>query len=143
MTNGEWGALSLMDPTLAQISRHVSKVVSLNIPPIPPRLGVLRDRDGRSYSCHAFPHDDHTAAARRTEWKPRVDALLCTSPTQEHGGPVTKLAISQDQTFFVSAGHGGTCKVWETRQVEDSAGDLRSCLVYGGQNACGGEGRRG
>jgi len=144
-TNGEWGALSLMDPALAQISRHVSKVVSLDIPPIPPRLGVLRDSSGRSYSSHAIvasPHDSETEAARRAEWRPKVDALTCSSPAYEHSGPITKLAVSQDQAFFVSASHDGTCKVWETRQVEDSAGDLQSCLAYGGQNRCGSEASR-
>ena len=67
-----------------------------------------------------------------TDWRPKVDAMTCSSPSYEHTGHVTRLAVSQDQAFFVLASHDGTCKVWETRQIEDSVGDLQSCLCYGG-----------
>ena len=133
---GEWGALSVLDRSRVDISQHVVKLVGLKVPTMPPRLGSLRDGKGNSYSCHgpvlASPHDK--TDVRRPEWKPRVDVLTCSSPAHEHSGPITRLAVSQDQSFFVSAGHDGTSKVWETGQILNSPGHLKSCHTYNGHN---------
>ena len=134
--NGEWGALSAVDRSRVGISQHVSKLVGLNVPTIPPRLGSLRNQKGLPYSCHgpvlASPRD--STDEHRMEWKPRIDALTCSSPAHEHTGPITRLAVSQDQSFFVSSGHDGTSKVWETGQISNSPGHLKSCHTYNGHN---------
>jgi WD40 repeat protein len=138
-TKSEWGAQSLLDPSLAEISQDVAKLVSLKVPVNPPRLGSLRNRDGRFYSCHtpvmASPYDSKTDQVRAiADWKPKVDVLTCCTPPNEHSGPVSRLSVSQDQSFFVSGSHDGTCKVWETHQILDSAGDLCSSLTYDGHS---------
>lgn len=63
-----------------------------------------------------------------------MDCLIASSsPVTEHTAAVCRLAIAQDQSFFVSASHDGTSKVWELRGLE-SAVDLKSVLTYHGQN---------
>jgi len=137
-SKGEWAALSLIDPALTEISQDVSKLRSLKVPVLPPRLGSLRDRDGRFYSCHlpivASAHDTSTETNRYLDWKPKVDVLTCSTSPHEHNGPVTRLSVSQDQSFFVSGSHDGTCKVFETYQILDSMGELRSSLTYDGHS---------
>lgn len=134
-SRGEWGSVSLVDPVSMEMSQFVSKLASVKAPVIPPRLGPLRDIDGRLYSSHApartLTQSAAPATARRIEWKPKVDVLSCSTSPHEHKGPVTRLAISQDQAFFVSASHDGTCKVYETQQIRDSSGGLKSCLTIG------------
>lgn len=69
----------------------------------------------------------------KQQWRPKEDVLLATtSSTTEHSGPVTRLAVSRDQAFFVSASADGTSRVFELGQMKDSGGDLRSCLTYNG-----------
>ncbi len=137
-SKGEWGSTSLVDPVSMEMSQFISKLVSVKAPVIPPRLGPLRDVDGRLYSSHAPARPPAQPAApttvRRAEWKPKVDVLLCSTSPLEHKGPVTRLAISQDQTFFVSGSHDGTCKVFETHQIRESNGGLKSCLTVGGES---------
>ena len=66
----------------------------------------------------------------RRHWSPKEDNLVgSTSPT-EHSGPVNRLAVSEDQSFFVSASHDGTAKVFELGQAHTSGGDIHSCLTY-------------
>ena len=132
-TKGEWGSEVLLDPALIEISQDVSKLVSLELPPKAPKLGSLRNSDGRIYSSHTpkrtyrrSPNDQ----PNQTEWKPKFDILTCSSAPNEHGGPVCRLSVAQDQSFFVSASHDGTCKVWESLQIIKSAGDLSSSLTY-------------
>ena len=133
---GEWGALSLVDPVSTEMSQIVSKLASVNAPAVPPRLGSLSGIDGKLYSCHAPARPSAQLPAsdtiRGTEWKPKVDVLSCCTSPREHSGPITRLAISHDQAFFVTASHDGTCKVFETRQIHDSSGGLKSCLTIGG-----------
>jgi len=137
--SGEWGAEVLLDPALAEISQNVSKLKSLNVPVNPPCLGSLRNRDGRFYSCHmpvvSSAQESKADTVRSHEWKPKVDILTCSTPPNEHNGPVSRLSVSQDQSFFISGSHDGTCKVWETHQILDSAGELCSSLTYDGHSS--------
>lgn len=133
-SKGEWGSVSLVDPVSSEMSQLVSKLNSMEAPVVPPHHGLLRDLEGRPYSCHATARSSPTTSDkyRPVEWKPRVDNLSCSTLPREHNGPVTRLAVSQDFSFFVSASHDGTCKVFETAQIRDSVGHLKSCLTIGG-----------
>lgn len=51
----------------------------------------------------------NSSSSRRLDWKPRQGVLVAS--LREHGGAVNRLALSQDQAFFVSASADGTCKV--------------------------------
>jgi len=130
---GEWGSVSLLDPVSVEMSQIVSKLESVDAPPVPPQLGSLHDLDGKSYSCHVkarnSTHQTIPDSSRRAEWKPKLDVLVCSTSPHEHSGPVTRLAVSQDQSFFVSSSHDGTCKVFEMRQLGESSGTLKSCLT--------------
>ena len=136
--NGEWGAEAILDPVFLEMSQDVSKLTSLEVPPKPPRLGSLRNKDGRLYSYHtpvlASPRDSKIDTKYGTDWKPKVDCLSCSSAPHEHKGPVSRLSLSQDQQFFVSGSHDGKCKVWETIQIVNTAGDLHSSLTYDGHS---------
>ena len=131
---GVWGAVLRQDPVLDENSNHAAKTNAMAVPPLPPSLGVLREQGGRPFSCHlATSKDPSLDTTRQGEWKPKVDALVASSsPTSEHTDAVTRLALSQDQSFFVTGSHDGTSRVFELRQVEESVGDLRSCLAYTG-----------
>lgn len=52
---------------------------------------------------------DH--GSRRPDWRPRQGVLVAS--LNEHAGAVNRLALSQDQAFFVSASSDSTCKVRE------------------------------
>ena len=142
---GEWGSVLHLDAVLTDNARHATNLESMRCPPLPPSLGVLREQDGRPFSCHlsgsnessASSGSDPSAGSNRqsAEWKPKVDALVASSsPITEHNDAVVRLALSQDQSFFVSASHDGTCRVFELRQVEESPGDLRSSVIYAGHS---------
>ncbi len=135
-TKGEWGAESTLDPSMFDICQDVSKLVSLSVPPKPPTLGSLTNREGLPYSCHTHAvssfNESKTDQSAVTDWKPKVDCLSCTSAPNQHNGPVNSLSISQDQCFFVSGSNDGTCKVWQTMQILKSAGHLTSSLTYDG-----------
>uniref|UniRef100_A0A7S3VB41 non-specific serine/threonine protein kinase n=1 Tax=Chaetoceros debilis TaxID=122233 RepID=A0A7S3VB41_9STRA len=142
-TSGEWGSMSKLDPTLAEISQIASKLKSMKVPVAPPAMGMLRNLEGKPYSFHHIatrnqpPSTQQQSSAATSfrrilaEWKPKSDALTCSTLPHEHNGPVTRLAVSQDQKFFVSASHDGFCKVFETQQILDSSGELKSCLTVG------------
>eukprot|EP00978_Attheya_sp_CCMP212_P023479 scaffold71994_cov51-Attheya_sp.AAC.1 len=139
VTKGQWGSMALLDPSQNESARLSTKLESLRLPPLPPSLGVLRETDGRPFSWHGTaapsPRDTSSPGENpiRSEWKPKVDALIArSSPATGHLGPVTRLAVAQDQTFFVSSSHDGTSRVWEMRQLAESAGNLESCSTYSG-----------
>jgi len=143
--NGEWYSLAHLDPALLETSLLVSKLESVDIPPLPPKLGLLRETDGRAYSSHGTTGIPSTEApldlSKRNEWRPRIDSLIASSaPNGEHTGAVAKLVVSHDQSFFVSASHDGTCRVWEMRQLENVV-DLQSSLTYSDHNSVGAQTR--
>lgn len=55
---------------------------------------------------HHQPSYEH--GSRRPDWRPGKGVLVAS--LAEHGGSVNRLALSQDQAFFVSASSDGTCK---------------------------------
>lgn len=118
---GEWGSFSLIDQNVPEIFLVLSKLQALTVPPLSPCLGSIRS---------GFDVD----VQMKQHWTPKEDTLLASSSTAEHTGPVTRLAVSGDQAFFVSASFDGTSRVFELAQVKESGGDLRSCLTYDGHN---------
>ena len=71
---GEWGAIARQDLTTVELSNLAERVKSLGIPPVGPRLGVLRV-DGKPYSIHSNPVN----FGGRGDWKPKVDCLAAQS----------------------------------------------------------------
>ncbi|CAM9232680.1 unnamed protein product [Pylaiella littoralis] len=63
------------------------------------------------YSSSQYEH-----GSRRPDWRPRQGVLVAS--LREHSGAVNRLALSQDQAFFVSASSDTTCKVWELRGMD-------------------------
>mmetsp|Transcript_30678 Transcript_30678/g.70222 ORF Transcript_30678/g.70222 Transcript_30678/m.70222 type:complete len:596 (+) Transcript_30678:3443-5230(+) len=142
---GEWGAIAKLDPNLANAFDLLSKIKCVGAPPLSPKLGVLREADGRAYSWHQSIAPSPSPAAsgnmlveaniatpsplKRMEWKPRVNSLLLTSAPHEHSGPISRLAVSQDQSYFCSAGYDGSTRIWELRKIESGI-DLRSSVTY-------------
>jgi len=115
---GEWGSAAVMDQLVPEHSSVHSKIQSLDVPPLSPSLGLARSTDGTGMSMH--------------HWSPKEDNLVGTTSTTEHSGPVNRLAVSEDQSFFVSASNDGTSKVFELRQAYDTGGDIHSCFTYEG-----------
>jgi phosphoinositide-3-kinase regulatory subunit 4 len=124
---GQWGSETLLDPDVVDTSLLVTKLNALGVPPLPTKLG----EQGSSLPSRV-PGKEVTAP---TTWKPRINALVASSShVTGHTAPVMKLAVSLDQSFFVSGSHDGTCRVWEIPQVEDSPGSLESNAVYSGHS---------
>ena len=112
---GEWGSAAIIDQFIPEHSSVHSKILSLHVPPLSPTLG----------QC-----DSEASISTVHPWRPKENQVVATST--EHSGPVNRLAVSEDQTFFVSASFDGTSKVFELRQAHNSGGDIQSCLTYEG-----------
>jgi phosphoinositide-3-kinase regulatory subunit 4 len=52
-------------------------------------------------------------------WRPKENIVISTM--YEHTQAVNRLAVSPDQSFFVSASNDNTAKVWQTRGTERNA----------------------
>lgn len=64
---------------------------------------------------------------RFLDWRPRQEVLVAF--LKEHGGAVNRLALSQDQAFFVSASSDGTCKVrfgWQAPDIVNRLDPFRA-----------------
>lgn len=66
-------------------------------------------------------------ALNRSAWRPKENVLV--SSLIEHSNSVNRLAVSLDQTFFVSASSDKTAKVWQVRGM-DKAAFPRSSMTY-------------
>lgn len=132
---GEWGAETFLDPTLSDTSLLVTKLSALDVPPLPPRLG-----QERHVAPKAPPLSPSRQSARESGdprespvWKPKIDTVVATSRRAAeigHTGPVVRLAVANDQRFFVSGSHDGTCRIWESEKAERSNGVLESTVAY-------------
>lgn len=109
---GQWGSAAFVDQLVPENSAVHAKLDALGVPPLPPALGRCR-----------VPPVRREEQQRRSAWTPRRDALVATA--SEHGGPVNRISVSDDQTFFVSASDDGTSRVFELISVADSGGDMR------------------
>ena len=115
---GEWGSAAVIDQLVPENSSVHGKVQALDIPPLSSNLGLARSVN--------------TATNNMRQWIPKEDNLVGNTGVSEHTGPVNRLAVSEDQSFFVSASYDGTSRVFELQQVQDSGGDIHSCLTYEG-----------
>jgi WD40 repeat protein len=132
------GALSA-DPAVMLKAGEVSlhelndirrKIKALNIPPLSPDFGSLvQPSDGRPYSIFVEPLDvSHSGDGQSGQmWRPKENTVVSTM--FEHTGAVNRIAIAQDQSFFVSASSDGTAKVWQVKGTERNAFP-RSAVTY-------------
>ena len=114
---GEWGSASMIDQLVPENSAVHGKIKALDVPPLSPSLGLARS-SGNDTMRHS--------------WSPKEDNLVGSTGAAEHSGPVNRLAVSEDQSFFVSASYDGTSKVFELQQAHETGGDIHSCLTYDG-----------
>jgi len=129
--SGHWGAEACLDPSLTDTSLLVTKLKALQVPPLPPKLGG--ERTLVIPRLNASSRQDTAAPSR--EWKSRIDTLLASSKISKdtgHTAPIVRLVVPQDQRFFVTASHDGTCRIWELDKVERSNGLLESNFSYSG-----------
>lgn len=107
----------------------LKQIKALKVPPLPRDFGSLRQPDGRKYSMFTEQLDMSSAIdpQSRALWKPK-DAVQLASLT-EHSQAVSRLAVAQDQSFFVSASADKTARVWQISGLENNAYP-RSSLTY-------------
>jgi phosphoinositide-3-kinase, regulatory subunit 4 len=120
---GEWGCECVIDPSLQTTVSLVGKLKSLGVPPLSQNFGV------------AFENEETKEVAFKGmgDWRPKIEGLVASSsPVQGHSGAVPRLAVSQDQHFFVSCSFDSTCKVWELGKIANSNGVLESSNTYSG-----------
>lgn len=114
-----------------ETSKIIKRIKALNIPPLPPDLGSLHQPDGRKFNYYAENLDLSTSAdtnsGSRSQWRPKENVLV--SSLLEHTNSVNRLALSSDQSFFISASSDKTAKVWQVRGL-DKAAFPRSALTY-------------
>lgn len=58
-------------------------------------------------------------AATRATWRPKENVLVCS--LQEHTSAVNRIAVAQDQTYFVSASSDRTARIWYVKGLDRSA----------------------
>lgn len=130
---GEWGSETHLDPVLLDTSLLITKLKALGVPPLPPRLGELTAARTLAPPVAAPRTHGKDTNINSSEWRPKADTLLATSsPVTGHTAPVVRLAVSLDQSFFVSGSYDGSCRVWELDQIETSSGVLDSSVTYTG-----------
>jgi phosphoinositide-3-kinase regulatory subunit 4 len=121
--SGEWGSECILDPSLNTTTSLVGKLKALDVPTLSPRLGV----------AFAGGSGKENLSKGMGEWRPKIETMICTtSPIGGHAGPVSRLAVSHDQRFFVSGSYDSTCKVWELGKIGTSAGVMESATSYSG-----------
>ena len=129
-TGSHAGGPIISDPVLL-----LQRIKSLQVPPISSELGNLHQPDGRKYNAYLEPLDTSMAndvSVNRASWRPRENVLVAT--LSEHSGAVNRLAVSPDQSYFISASNDKTARIWPTRGLDRSACP-RSVCMYTGHNS--------
>ncbi|KAG7353916.1 NB-ARC domain containing protein [Nitzschia inconspicua] len=130
--HGEWGSETCLNPTLTDTSLLLTKLGALQVPPLPLRLSEKLSIPKPATPQRPNPRESGDPREPQI-FKPKIDTVIATSrraPGIGHTAPVTRLAVSHDQRFFVSGSHDGTCRVWEAEKAERSNGTLESSLTY-------------
>jgi len=130
---GEWGSETCLDPTLTDTSLLVTKLNALKVPPLPPKLS--EDKIPTQRISSAPRSVTQGGSSGLSDWKPKIDTMVASSrpaPGVGHTAPVVRLIVSQDQRFFVTGSHDGTCRVWELDKAENCNGILESSITYSG-----------
>ncbi|PKU64555.1 serine/threonine-protein kinase VPS15 isoform X1 [Dendrobium catenatum] len=73
-----------------------------------------------------LPSFSRTSTIPDAGWKPRG---VLVAHLQEHSSSVNDIAVSNDNSFFVSASSDSTVKIWDTRKLEKDI-SFRSRLTY-------------
>ncbi|KAK8968618.1 Serine/threonine-protein kinase SAPK4 [Platanthera guangdongensis] len=73
-----------------------------------------------------FPSFSRASAVPDAGWKPRG---VLVAHLQEHCSSVNDIAVSNDNSFFVSASNDSSIKIWDTRKLEKDI-SFRSRLTY-------------
>jgi phosphoinositide-3-kinase regulatory subunit 4 len=136
--SGEWGAETRLDPALTDTTLLVTKLNALQVPPLPPQLSDDRISSRRAAAAPQTASKEPSNSS--TEWKPRIDTVVASSRTSSgfgHTAPVVRLVASNDQRFFATGSHDGTCRVWEMDKAEKCNGILESSITYSGHLANG------
>lgn len=131
---------SLLNPVDSQTSIHkahaalelsmlIKRIKALHIPPVPPDFGVLRQPDEKKFNNYLEVLDLSSSldGISRSSWKPKENVLAMS--LLEHKRSVNRLAVSPDQSFFISASSDQTAKVWQIRGI-DRIAFPRSSLTY-------------
>jgi len=120
---GEWGSECMLDASLDTTTSLVGKLKGIGVPTLSPRLGIVVETELSKESL----------AKGMGDWRPKIETLIASSsPVNGHTGPVCRLAVSQDQRFFVSGSFDSTCRVWELGKVASSCGIMESSATYDG-----------
>eukprot|EP01035_Chromulina_nebulosa_P016924 gene16924-22415_t len=108
---------------------YYKRIKALNLPPAPPDLGVLIQPDERKFNSFIEQLDTSVApdAPIRSSWKPKENVLAAT--LLEHRHSVNRIAIAQDQTYFVTASSDYTAKIWQVKGL-DKVAFPRSVATY-------------
>lgn len=131
--SGEWGAETGLDPALSDTTLLVTKLNALKVPPLPPKLSentIYGSKLPISPQIASNSSNDTSGSFKR-----RIDTVVATSRTASkfgHTGPVVRLVVSNDQRFFATGSHDGTCRVWELEKAEKCNGVLESSVTYSG-----------
>lgn len=136
--SGEWGAETRLDPALSDTTLLVTKLNALQVPPLPPKLSD--DSISRRMAGAAPLTGSKEPPGSGTEWKPRIDTVVASSRISSgfgHTAPIVRLVVSNDQRFFSTGSHDGTCRVWELDKAEKCNGILESSLTYSGHRSKG------
>ncbi|XP_019200102.1 PREDICTED: phosphoinositide 3-kinase regulatory subunit 4-like isoform X2 [Ipomoea nil] len=105
-------------------------------------LGVSGTKKGGSFTMEdnltatdgtEMPSSSRMSTIPDSGWKPRG---VLVAHLQEHRSAVNDIAISTDQSFFVSASEDSTVKIWDSKRLEKDI-SFRSRLTYslGGSRA--------
>ncbi|CAJ1930863.1 unnamed protein product [Cylindrotheca closterium] len=131
--SGEWGAETNLDPALSDTTLLVTKLNALKVPPLPPKLSENKLCGNK---VTVSPQNaSNTSNDNSGSFKRRIDTVVATSRTASkfgHTGPVVRLVVANDQRFFSTGSHDGTCRIWELEKAEKCNGVLESSVTYSG-----------
>lgn len=92
------------------------RIVSLSIPKLPQDFGSLRNERGETYKKYVVPLHQ---SIKLNEWKPKGELI---TTIKEHNGCINKIAVSQDNNFFISCSDDGTVKIWDSKGIDRDVG---------------------
>ena len=133
-TSGLPNSVSGSDPLMTAL-----RLKALDVPPLNPDFGTLMQPNGASFSEYVEGLDNSTSYSgasisggasesnQRHLWRPRENVLVTN--LLEHTAAVSRLAVARDQTFFASASHDKTVKIWQINSFERSSFP-KSALTY-------------
>ncbi|XP_020578305.1 probable serine/threonine-protein kinase vps15 isoform X2 [Phalaenopsis equestris] len=111
-----------IDPSL----NITSKFQDVNVTDIVKTSSTSFGDDKYQSDITVLPSFSRTSTIPDTGWKPRG---VLVAHLQEHSSSVNDIAVSNDNSFFVSASSDSTVKIWDSRKLEKDI-SFRSRLTY-------------